>query len=45
MASLMPDRADGLVDRIQEKPEKILFFHLVVLEALTYIIESAQDCK
>ena len=24
MASLMPDRADDLIDRIQEKPEKVL---------------------
>ena len=38
MASLMPDRADGLVDRIQQKPEKILSLHLVVLEDPTYII-------
>jgi hypothetical protein len=38
MASLMPDRADDLVDRIREKPEKVLFPHLVVLQALTYII-------
>jgi hypothetical protein len=38
MASLIPDSADGQVDGKQEKPEKILFLHLVVLEALTYII-------
>jgi len=37
MASLISDRADGQVDGKQEKPEKILFLHLVVLEALTYI--------
>jgi hypothetical protein len=35
MASLMPERADGLVQRIQKKPEKILLLHLSVLEALT----------
>ena len=32
---LMPGHADGQVDRKQEKPEKILFLHPVVLEALT----------
>jgi hypothetical protein len=35
MAPLMPGHADGKVDRKQEKPEKILFLHPVVLEALT----------
>jgi hypothetical protein len=37
MASLMPDRIDGMVDRKQEKPEKVSL-HLVVLESLTNII-------
>jgi hypothetical protein len=35
MAPFMPGHADGQVDRKQEKPEKILFLHPVVLEALT----------
>ena len=30
MASLMPDRADDLVDRIREKPEKVLSLHLLI---------------
>jgi len=34
MASLMPDRANGMVDRRQEKPAKVLSLHLVVLEDL-----------
>jgi hypothetical protein len=38
MASLMPERADGLVDGIREKPQKVLSLHLVILEAPAYII-------
>jgi hypothetical protein len=38
MASLMPERADDEIDRKSEKPQKVLFPHLVVFEVLTYII-------
>ena len=38
MAPLMPDCADGLVDRIQENPQKVLLPHLIVFEALSHIV-------
>ncbi len=43
MASLMPDCTNGLVNRIREKPEKILSLHLVFLEAPTHIAGLPQS--
>ena len=43
MASLMPDCTDGLVNRIREKPEKVLSLHLVVLGAPSCIIVSPKS--